>query len=79
MGLILIRKIKRWKKRKFNEINDKITDCLHPRKTRMVVEFNNKESTNIKSFAVRKNEIKATMQFMSHKLLMFAKVSSMIL
>ena len=42
----------------------------------MVVEFNNRESASIKSFAVKKgNEIKVTAQFMSAKLLMFAKLS----
>ena len=42
----------------------------------MVVEFNNKESASIKSFAVKKrNEIKASRRFMSGKLLMFAKLS----
>ena len=46
----------------------------------MVVEFDDKESASIKSFAVKKrNEIKATTRFMSQKLPMFAKVLSMIL
>ena len=42
----------------------------------MVVEFNDRKSTSIKSFAVKKrNEIKVTTRFMSGKLLMFAKLS----
>ena len=83
MGLILMRKIKRLKKRKFKEIDEKITDCLDPRKTKMVVEFNDRKSASIKSFAVKKrNEIKVTTRFMSSKLLTFpnflSKVSFMI-
>ena len=42
----------------------------------MIVEFNDPESTSIKSFAVKKiNLIKVTSRFMSGKLLMFAKLS----
>ena len=69
-------KNKKVKKRQFKEIDQKITDCLDPRKTKMVVEFNNRESASIKSFSVKKrNEIKVTTRFMSGKLLMFAKLS----
>ena len=57
MGLILMRKIK-GKKRKFTEIDEKIADCLNPRKTKMVVEYNNRESDSIKSFTVKKKEMK---------------------
>ena len=40
----------------------------------MVVEFNNRESASVKSFAVKKrNEIKVTTRFMLGKLLMVAK------
>lgn len=49
------------KKRKLQEIDQKITDRLDPRKTQMVVEFNGRESTSIKSFAVKNiSEIKVT-------------------
>lgn len=42
----------------------------------MVLDFNDRESASIKSFAVKKkNEIKVTTRFMSGKLLMFAKLS----
>ena len=69
-------KNKKVKKRQFKEIDQKITDCLDPRKTKMVIEFNNRESASIKSFAVKKrNEMKVTTRFMSGKLLMFAKLS----
>ena len=55
-------KNKKVKKRQFKEIDQKITDCLDPRKTKTVIEFNNRESASIKSFAVKKrNEIKVTM------------------
>lgn len=64
------------KKRKFQNINDKICDSLDPKKTKMILEFNDRESGSIKSFAVKKkNAIKLTSIFMFDKLLMFAKLS----
>ena len=76
MLLILSKKIKKQKKRNFKDIDEKITFCLDPRKTKMVVKFNDRESASIKSFAVKKiNEIKVTTGFMSGKLLMFTKLS----
>ena len=55
-------------------IDGKIIDCLDLRKTKMVVEFNNRECASIKSFAVKKGkEIEGTTRFMFGKLLMFAK------
>ena len=63
------------RKKKFQEINEKINDFLDPRKTKMVVEFNDHEPASIKSFVVKKiNLIKVTSRFMSGKLLMFAKL-----
>ena len=42
----------------------------------MIIDFNDRESASIKSFAVKKkNQIKVTSCFMSGKLLMFAKLS----
>ena len=46
-------KRKNKRKRKFKDIVDKITDFLHPRKTKMVVQFNDRESASVKSFAVK--------------------------
>ena len=64
------------RKRKFQEIREKINDCLDLRKTKMIVEFNDHESASIKSFAVKKrNFIKVTSCFLSGKLPMFAKLS----
>ena len=64
------------KKGRFKDADEKIIDCLDPRKTKVVVEFNDRESASIKSFAVKKlNKIKMTTRFMSGKLLMFAKRS----
>ena len=61
---------------KFKNIDEKITDCLDPRKTRMVIDFSDRKSVSIKSFAVKKkNEIKVTSRFMPGKLLMFEKLS----
>ena len=64
------------RKRKFKNIDEKIADCLDPRKTKMIVEFNDRESASIKSFSAKKrSEIKVTTPFMSGKLFMFAKLS----
>ena len=68
-------KNKKAKKRKFQSIEDEMTDCQDPRKTKMIIDFNDGESASIKSFAVWKGVIKATTRFMSGKLLMFAKLS----
>ena len=47
---------------------------MDPRKTRMVVEFNNHESASIKSFAVKKeSSVKVISRFMSGKLLFVCK------
>ena len=68
-------KNKKVKKRKCKDI-EKITDCFDPRKTKMIIDFNDRESASIKSFAVKKkDEIKVTSRFMTGKLLMFAKLS----
>ena len=75
-GVDSYEKNKKVKKRKHKEIDEKITDCLDPRKTKIVVEFNNRESESSKSFAVKKSsEIKVTTRVMSGKLLIFAKLS----
>ena len=47
-------KNKNIKKRKFKDVGENILECLDPRKTKMVVEFNNRESASIKSLAVKK-------------------------
>ena len=68
-------KNKKAQKRKFRSIEDKITQYLDSRKTKMILEFNDGESASIRSFAVKKkNEMKAVTRFMSGKLLMFAKL-----
>ena len=58
----IIRKIiwekQKSKKKKTKRNRSKITDCLDPRKTKMVVEFNDRQSGSIKSFAVKKKEVK---------------------
>ena len=75
-GVNSFEKNKKVKKRKFKNVDEKISDCLGPRKTKMVFDFSNRESASIKSFAVRKRyKIKVTTRFMSGKLLMFAKLS----
>ena len=47
-------KSKNKRKRKLQHIDNKIEECLDPRKTKMIFEFNNCESASIKSFAVKK-------------------------
>ena len=71
-----LEKNKKVKKRKFQPIDEKISTCTDPRKTKIIIGFNEAESASIKSFAVKKKGvIKATTRFMSGRLLMFAKLS----
>ena len=49
-----MKKIKKVKKMKFKNVDEKITECLDPRKTKMIIDFNDRESASIKSFAVKK-------------------------
>ena len=52
--------LKSKKKRIFKGIDEKITDCFDLRKTKIIIDFNDRESASIKLFAVKKkNEIKA--------------------
>ena len=69
-------KNKNKRKRKFKNFDEKIIESLDPRKTKMVIEFNDHETASIKSIAVKKrSSIKMTTCFMSGKLTMFAKLS----
>ena len=62
--------------KKINSIEDQISDSMGMRKNKMMIEFNDLESSSIKHIAVKsKNSIKCTTRFMSGKLLMFAKLS----
>ena len=72
----LFKKSKNKRKRKLQHIDNKIEDCLNPRKTKMIFEFNNRESASIKLYAVKKRaNIKVISRFMAGKLLMFTKLS----
>ena len=53
-GVDSYEKIKKAKKRKFKNVNEKINDCFDPRKNKMRIDFNDQESASIKSFAVKK-------------------------
>ena len=53
-GVDSFEKNKKAKKRKFKNVDEKINACADPRNTKMVIEFNDRKSTNIKSFAVKK-------------------------
>ena len=74
-NLILLILLKNRRKRKFKDIDEKL-ECQDPRKTKMVVEFDDREFASIKSFAVKNlSSIKVTSHFISGKLLMYAKLS----
>ena len=62
--------------KKIDSIEKKIAKCQDMRKNKMVIEFNDFESSSVKTIAVKSNNnIKCTTRFMSGKLLMFAKLS----
>ena len=72
----VFQKNSRLKKKKFQNIDDKINDCFDPRKTKIVIEFNDRKSASIKSFAFKKrSQVKVATRLMSGKLLMFEKLS----
>lgn len=73
---------KKKKKRKMfytppvDTIENKIKDCDDMRKNKMIIEFNDCESSSVKQIAVKSNiNIKCTTRFMYGKLLMLAKLS----
>ena len=59
-----------------NTIENKIKNCGDIRKTKMVIEFNELESSSVKTIAVKsQTNVKCSSRFMSGKPLMFAKLS----
>ena len=50
-------KLKNKRKRKLQDIDNKIEDCLDPRKTKRIFEFNNQKSALINLFALKKELI----------------------
>ena len=66
-----------WKKRKFHDIDSKIAEAAVARKTKMILEFNNRKSASVKCSTDKKtpDQIKVTTRFLSDKMLMFAKLS----
>ena len=62
--------------KKINSLEDQISESFDMRKNKMLLEFNDAQSSSIKQIAVKTNtSIKCTTRFMSGKLLMFAKLS----
>ena len=62
--------------KKIDSLKRKITECQDIRKSKMIIEFNDLESSSVKTIAIKSNtSIKCTTPFMSGKLLMFAKLS----
>ena len=62
--------------KKVDSIEKKISECQDMRKNKTIIEFNDSESSSVKTIAVKSNtSIKCTTRFMSGKLLMFAKLS----
>lgn len=56
-------------------IENKIKNCADMRKNKMIIEFNDYESSSVKSIVVKSNtNINCTARFMSGKLLMLAKL-----
>ena len=49
-------KNKKAKKRKFQDVENKISHYLDPRKTKTIIDFNDRESASIKSFAEKKKK-----------------------
>ena len=61
--------------KKINSIESQISDSMDVRKNKMMIEFNESESSSIKHIVVKSNtSIKCTTPFMSGQLLMFAKL-----
>ena len=79
-GVDSYEKNKRAKKRKFEDVENKISINLDARKTKRIVNFNDRESANTKSFAVKKkkDQIKVTGRFMKFDLLRFMSLKSFI-
>ena len=62
--------------KKIDSLEDQISESFDMRKNKMLLEFNDAQSSAIKQIAVKTNtNIKCTTRFMSGKLLMFAKLS----
>ena len=62
--------------RKINDLEEQIANSNDMRKNKMLLEFNDAQSSSINQIAVKTNtSIKCTTRFMSGKLLMFAKLS----
>ena len=62
--------------KKADSIEKKISECQDMRKNKTIIEFNDSESSSVKTIAVKSNtSIKCTTRFMSGKILMFAKLS----
>ena len=62
--------------RPVDTIENKIKNCEDIRKTKMIIEFNEHESSSVKSIAIKsETNIRCASRFMSGKLLMFAKLS----
>ena len=73
------RKITYVNSKKVDSIERKITECQDMRKNKMVIEFNDFESSSVKTIAVKSNNnIKCTSRYMSGKLLMLCKAFSKI-
>ena len=62
--------------KKIDSLEDQISESFDMRKNKMLLEFNDAQSSAIKQIAVKTNtNIKCRTRFMSGKLLMFAKLS----
>ena len=61
---------------KINTIENKISSCTDIRKNKMIIEFNNHQSSSVKNIAVKyQTSVNCSTRFVSGKLLMFAKLT----
>ena len=60
---------------KVDTLENKISNCHDLRKNKMIIEFNDRQSSSVKSIAVKSKTSVQCMEFMSGKLLMFTKLS----
>ena len=62
--------------KKIDSLENQISELFDMRKNKMLLEFNDSQSSSVKQIAIKTNtSIKCTSRFMSGKLLMFAKLS----
>ena len=75
IDLFAKKKRKRLGMSKVDTLENKISNCHDLRKNKMIIEINDPQSSSVKSIAVKSKTSVQCTEFMSRKLLMFAKLS----